>query len=72
MATKRYVSDHLMPPGKILVEELEARGWSRRESARRMRYSRQTVTDIIHARRSLTPAVAQAWARPWGLPHNFG
>lgn len=49
-----------MPPGKLLAEELEARGWSQGELARRMGYSRQTVTDIIHARRGLTPALAQA------------
>lgn len=60
MATKRYVSDHVLPPGKVLAEELEARGWSQGELARRMGYSRQTVTDLIHARRSLTPALAQA------------
>ncbi len=56
-----YPSDHPpYPPGDLLAEELETRGWTQAEMARRMGCARQTVTELVHARRKLTPTLAVA------------
>jgi len=48
----------VVPPGEFIKEELEARGWTQSELARRMLYSRQYISDIILAETPLTVRVA--------------
>ncbi len=57
---KAYQTNHLTPPGRLLAAELVERGWTQGEFARRLGYSRQMVTDILHARKAITPEFAQA------------
>lgn len=52
--------DWTVAPGDILREELETRGISQAELARRMFYDRQVVTRIINARQPLDPIFALA------------
>jgi len=47
-------------PGAILKEELEARGWSQVEFAEILGVSPRLVSEILSAKRSITPATARA------------
>jgi HTH-type transcriptional regulator/antitoxin HigA len=47
-------------PGEILKEELEARGWSQVEFAEILGVSPRLVSEILSAKRSITPATARA------------
>jgi len=47
-------------PGEILKEELEARGWSQVEFAEILGVSPRLVSEILSAKRAVTPATAKA------------
>ena len=48
------------PPGDYLAEEIEARGWSQRELARRMHRPYQVINEIIHGKKAVTAETAIA------------
>jgi addiction module HigA family antidote len=56
--TSRRHSDTARHPGILLGEELEARGMSQRELARRMSRPYQVVNDILRGRKAITPETA--------------
>ena len=45
-------------PGSLLAEELEVRGMSQRELARRIGRPYQVVNEIVRGRKSITPKTA--------------
>lgn len=47
-------------PGELLAEELEARGWSQRDLAYILGVSEQGITQIVNARRGISPEMAKA------------
>src|SRR5881397_2772416 len=51
-----------IPPGEFLKEELEARGWSQVEFAEILGVSTRLVSEILSAKRAVTPPTAQAIA----------
>lgn len=55
-----------VPPGDILKEELEARGWSQVEFADILGMSPRLVSEIISAKRAITPATAKAIGAAFG------
>src|SRR5262245_21864125 len=55
-----------VPPGDILKEELEARGWSQVEFAEILGMSPRLVSEIISAKRAITPATARAIGGAFG------
>jgi HTH-type transcriptional regulator/antitoxin HigA len=60
--TRRSVS----PPGDLIAEELEARGWNQRTLAEVMGTSPTLVCDVINAKRAITPDTAALLARAFG------
>ena len=58
MASERVWPDIAIPPGETLAEELEARGLSQSELARRMGRPVQTVNEIVRGRKTITAAEA--------------
>ena len=58
MISARIESDLAIPPGELLEEELEERGMSQIELARRMGRPRQKINEIIKGKRAITPATA--------------
>ena len=54
----RVWPDVAIPPGETLAEELEARGWSQSELARRMRRPVQAVNEIIRGVKQITAETA--------------
>lgn len=55
-----------VPPGEILKEELEARGWTQVEFAEILGVSPRLVSEIISAKRMITPATAKAIGAAFG------
>lgn len=55
-----------VPPGEILKEELESRGWSQVEFAEILGLSARLVSEIISAKRAVTPATARAIGAAFG------
>lgn len=62
---KTYMPAHVPPPGEILKEELEARGWSQADLAEILGRPPRLVSEIISAKRAISPETAQ------GLGHAF-
>jgi len=56
--TKRVWPDLAMPPGATLAEELEARGLSQSELARRMARPVQAVNEIVKGKKAITGETA--------------
>lgn len=50
-------------PGDYLAEEIEARGWSQRELARRMGRPYQVVNEIVRGKKAVTADTALALER---------
>jgi addiction module HigA family antidote len=46
------------PPGKLIREELEARGWTQKALAERMERPVQTISMIINGRKAITAETA--------------
>jgi addiction module HigA family antidote len=65
-------SDHalipalVVPPGQSIQEELDARGWTRRQLAEKMGRPVQMVNQIITGRRRITAETALALADALG------
>jgi len=60
-----------VPPGEILRNELEARGWSQKELAERISRPYQAVNEIIHRRKQITAATALALSAALGTSAEF-
>ena len=59
MATKTSAyADVAIPPGEYLAEEIDARGISQNELAKRMRRPANTVNEIINGKKAITAATA--------------
>ena len=54
------------PPGELIREEMEARGWSQQDLANVMGTSQVTVCQLLSAKRSVTLETAQALAAAFG------
>ncbi|MBI4295493.1 MAG: HigA family addiction module antidote protein [Chloroflexi bacterium] len=50
--------DVAIPPGEYLVEEIEARGMSQKELARRMGRPMNAINEIINGKKSITAGTA--------------
>lgn len=57
MNSKAY-PDTAIPPGEYLREEIEARGITQKELARRMGRPLNTINEIIHGKKSITAETA--------------
>ena len=59
MATKTDAyPDVAIPPGEYLAEEIEARGFSQKELARRMGRPLNAINEIINGKKSITAGTA--------------
>jgi HTH-type transcriptional regulator/antitoxin HigA len=60
-----------VPPGEILAEELETRGISQSELARRMDRPVKTINEIVHAKAALTADTALQLELTLGISASF-
>ena len=73
MTTKndRIFSDLPIPPGEILEEELEARGMTQKELAARLNRPAQAISEIINAKKAITPDTAIGLEKVLGIDAHF-
>ena len=60
------VPAEIFPPGEFLQEELEARGWTHDDLADILGRPRTLVTQIVNAKRRITPETAKGFADAFG------
>ncbi|HEY2385488.1 MAG TPA: HigA family addiction module antitoxin [Candidatus Binatia bacterium] len=60
-----------IPPGETLVEELEARGMSQSELARRAGRPVQAINEIARGKKEITAETALAFERVLGVSAEF-
>ena len=53
-----YPSEAPLPPGDLLAEEIEARGISQKDLARRMGRPLNAINEIINGKKAITPETA--------------
>jgi HTH-type transcriptional regulator/antitoxin HigA len=56
--TKDAYPDIAIPRGEYLLEEIEARGISQKELARRMKRPLNAINEIINGKKAITPETA--------------
>ena len=61
----------VFPPGEFIGEELEARGWSRIELAEVMGRPARLVSELISAKRAITPETAKGLGAAFGTGPEF-
>lgn len=54
------------PPGRILVRELEARGWTQKDLAKIIERPPQAINEIVKGRKQITPETALELAEAFG------
>lgn len=59
------------PPGRLLSEELQRRGWSQADFAQIVGRPPRVVNEIIKAKRAITPETALAFAGAFGTGAEF-
>lgn len=67
----RKLSDLPIPPGEVLAEELEARGMTQKELAARLGRPAQVVSEVVNAKKSITPDTAIGLEKVLGLRAEF-
>lgn len=58
-------------PGKIILNELDARGWSQQDLASIMGRPEQMLSEIIHAKKQITAETAHQLAKAFGTTPDF-
>jgi HTH-type transcriptional regulator/antitoxin HigA len=66
MMAKTFRPAEAFPPGDLIREELEARGWSQADLARVIGRPLQMVNEIINGRKRITEETAVALAAAFG------
>ena len=68
---QRANSDLAIHPGEFLSEELEARGITQRELARRLRRPEQVVSEIVNGKKGISAETALGLERVLGASADF-
>src|ERR1700752_2554645 len=61
----------VFPPGEFLREELEARGWTQQELADILDRPPRLISEIIAAKRAITPETAKGFADAFGTAAEY-
>jgi HTH-type transcriptional regulator/antitoxin HigA len=61
----------VMPPGRTIKRELEARGWTQKYLAELTGYPRQTIRQIIHGEKEITSEIAAKLSKAFGVSKQF-
>ena len=67
----RVTPARLIPPGRIIERELEARGWAQSELTAIMGRPKQVINEIIHAKKRITPETALEFGAAFDTPAEF-
>lgn len=61
----------IVAPGRIILRELEARGWSQQDLAAIMGRPEQVISEIIRAKKQITAETARQLAKAFGTSPEF-
>lgn len=64
-------SARAVAPGRIILRELEARGWSQQDLAAIMGRPEQVISEIIRAKKQITAETARQLAKAFGISPDF-
>ncbi|MHB1293920.1 MAG: HigA family addiction module antitoxin [Anaerolineae bacterium] len=64
-------SARLVPPGRIIARELEARGWQQKDLAEIMGRPEQAISEILNDKKQITPETARELAGAFGTSIDF-
>jgi len=67
----RYRPARLVPPGRTIAAELEARGWTQRNLAEAMGCPEETVSGIVDRQEAIAPETARQLAKAFGTSVEF-
>lgn len=71
MTKKRAWPDVGIPPGETLAEEIEARGLSQKQLAKKMARPVQAINEIVHGKKQITAQTALQLEDVLGTPAEF-
>ena len=69
--TNEYQPDYAVTPGEVLSAELELRGMSQQELARRTGLTPKHIISILQAKSTITPETAIKLERALGMPADY-
>lgn len=61
----------LVPPGRIIRRELEARGWRQKDLAQIMGRPEQAISEIVNSKKRITAETARELASAFGTSIDF-
>src|SRR5262245_16756482 len=67
----RFTAAEVFPPGEILKDELEARGWTQTDLGEILGRPARVVNEIITGKRGITPETAKGLAEALGTTAQF-
>jgi HTH-type transcriptional regulator/antitoxin HigA len=70
-AINEYQPDYAVSPGEVLSDELEVRGMTQQELAKRTGLTPKHIVSIAQARSSITPETAIKLERALGMPADY-
>jgi HTH-type transcriptional regulator / antitoxin HigA len=68
---QRLAPARVPTPGRILMRELEARGWTQKDLAEITGRPVQTINEIVQAKKQITPETALEFAEAFGTSAEF-
>ncbi|SIT51346.1 Plasmid maintenance system antidote protein [Paraburkholderia piptadeniae] len=69
--TNEFQPDYAVSPGEILGDELETRGMTQQELARRTGLTPKHIVSLVQAKSSITPETAIKLERALGMPADY-
>ena len=69
--TRKLSPARVSPPGRRLLHELEARGWTQQDLAKIIGRPPQAVSEIINAKKQITPETALELGEAFGTSADF-
>lgn len=71
MARKKLTPARLVPPGRILRRELDARGWTQKEFSDMIDLSEKAISAIVNGKKQIMPETALKFAAALGGSAEF-
>lgn len=68
---QQLIPARIVTPGRILIRELDARGWTQKDLAEIMGRPPQTINEIIKGNKQITPETAIELSKALGTTPNF-
>ena len=68
---EKLIPARLVPPGRILRQELEARGWTQKDFSEIIDLSEKAISAIVNGRKQITPEAAIKFGAALGMSAAF-